>query len=1317
MALSNTELANKISALVDRWNIREDEMVDWINGTVGGGPNLDGKYPITDRDGVTVLVACPAQLEADVQGNVDSSLDYLNQTLAAKDAAVAAQSAAELAQAGAIDAEDLILTHKNDAAQSASDALDASIVATNAAADTLQNRDASAASATDAANSASEASASATSATQDAADAAASASAAATSEANAAASETNAANSAAGAATSESNAASSASAAALSETNAANSAAAAATSESNAAQSETNAANSAASAAASESNAQAHATSASASKDAAALSEVNAAQSEANAAASAQAAAQSAAEVEAAVSNAMVYRGLWDASVGSYPNPNDLTVGSLYKVSVAGTVDGKEYAQNDAIIYNGGDQTLSSGWDKMDNTDAVSSVAGKTGNVTLTKADVGLGSVRNVDSYSRAESDSQLAGKLDVNANAVSASKLLTARTIALGGDLLGSAPFDGSGGITITATVKDDSHNHVIANVDGLQAALDGKLDSGATAEKAKELQTISAGATGSGTAANWYKVLEYANTYQYADSNLRFLVIGRGNRDVTEEIIIRSEMGASQFAYVELDVYSYTGITDGVIWKLVADHASGTVSLYVRRTSTDWNNRYLLNLGTISTTEVTFPNTNMGTTEPTGDVERRIDATNVTKLWHTDNFDPASKADVGHNHDDRYYTKSTSDGRYLGISAKAADSGKLDGLNSTQFMRSDVDVSKSGYINGQGFGQSHGAVTTISHPYGAQAGAGNGTQGAIKITLPVSWTATMMHLTVKVYEYSTGRSFDMKLGGYIYTGEAWYNTFAYLIGDPDSAIDHTVRFGHDGSKCCIYIGETSSTWSYPKVAVTEVVLGHSSYDMNRWHSGWDVTFETTLATNIDATHTRTNVSKWHGGNEIWHSGNFDPSTKVNKSGDTINGPLTINHTNVQLNLKDSTYGGNYWQFDHQNGDLNFRYNGGDADFTLAENGTATFVHPIRANGAVQVPYAAGALKPMVVLQSATNYGLFHQEGTNDEFVFRFAGDNVFRFTQNGIGYINGNQMWHAGNFNPASKANSSHSHSISDVSGLQSALDGKAATSHSHNELKAVDDRDVKPNTTGIANDKAIKAFFTSLGGLNGGANTDYQDFLVLDTYSDSSGGTPNALAFDKSYDRIRHFRPGYNATTWGTGRELAYLDEVLPKSGGTVDGTVTANVSPNNWGFKGQTNGSNASGLWFSGDTGELILRRADGVIGARISATGSYKEINGRQIWTDEDVTFSQSEDGYVKLPNGLILQWTSTPYSSSYGGSADQAVYFPITFPNACLSVVSTIRWAYTGSHGAVWHPPKAWYTNRAIFDYTLSGRIVWAIGY
>ena len=60
--------------------------------------------------------------------------------------------------------------------------------------------------------------------------------------------------------------------------------------------------------------------------------------------------------------------------------------------------------------------------------------------------------------------------------NATTATTLQTTRNIQLTGGVTGTATFNGSANAVITAVVADDSHNHIIANVDGLQTALNGK-------------------------------------------------------------------------------------------------------------------------------------------------------------------------------------------------------------------------------------------------------------------------------------------------------------------------------------------------------------------------------------------------------------------------------------------------------------------------------------------------------------------------------------------------------------------------------------------------------------------------------------------------------------------------------------------------------------------------------------------------------------------------------------------------------------------------------------------------------------------------
>lgn len=97
----------------------------------------------------------------------------------------------------------------------------------------------------------------------------------------------------------------------------------------------------------------------------------------------------------------------------------------------------------------------------------------------------------------------------DTNKNVASAKKLSTARTITLSGDASGSVSFDGSQDVSLSVTVKDDSHNHIISNIDGLQSALDGKLPSGGTAASATKLAnsrtfSITGGVTASGVSFN---------------------------------------------------------------------------------------------------------------------------------------------------------------------------------------------------------------------------------------------------------------------------------------------------------------------------------------------------------------------------------------------------------------------------------------------------------------------------------------------------------------------------------------------------------------------------------------------------------------------------------------------------------------------------------------------------------------------------------------------------------------------------------------------------------------------------------------------
>lgn len=98
-------------------------------------------------------------------------------------------------------------------------------------------------------------------------------------------------------------------------------------------------------------------------------------------------------QLPAAVAGGLSYQGVWDASANSpaLPAAAPGNKGYYWKVSVAGStnLDGiTDWKVGDWAVSNG------TSYDKIDNTDQVSSVAGRTGAVTLSTADVsGLGSM------------------------------------------------------------------------------------------------------------------------------------------------------------------------------------------------------------------------------------------------------------------------------------------------------------------------------------------------------------------------------------------------------------------------------------------------------------------------------------------------------------------------------------------------------------------------------------------------------------------------------------------------------------------------------------------------------------------------------------------------------------------------------------------------------------------------------------------------------------------------------------------------------------------------------------------------------------
>jgi len=157
----------------------------------------------------------------------------------------------------------------------------------------------------------------------------------------------------------------------------------------------------------------------------------------------------------------------------------------------------------------------------------------------------------------------------------------------------------------------------------------------------------------------------------------------------------------------------------------------------------------------------------------------------------------------------------------------------------------KANIDQSISDNLNRR----NENGVTTIATPQGGAFNGGfSSMPGAIVITLPQTWTDTMLKFEIDVYNYQEGESFTVFVSGFTNSAAtAWQRPSINIKGS--ILVNYKIRLGHDGSKLCVAIGETSSTWQYPVVAVKNFQAGNLNQAIANWESEWDVSLETSLA------------------------------------------------------------------------------------------------------------------------------------------------------------------------------------------------------------------------------------------------------------------------------------------------------------------------------------------------------------------------------------------------------------------------------------------------------------------------------------
>ena len=112
----------------------------------------------------------------------------------------------------------------------------------------------------------------------------------------------------------------------------------------------------------------------------------------------------------------------------------------------------------------------------------------------------------------------------------------------------------------------------------------------------------------------------------------------------------------------------------------------------------------------------------------------------------------------------------------------------------------------------------------------------------GTIKIKLPFGFVSIMFYAEIDIYLYNAQSASKIILGGYNFAGQSsWHNTSLTILGPYSNG----VRLAHDGTYNCILLGNTTTSWPYPKVVLNKFMAGYSGYT-NVYNNGYEISLIT---------------------------------------------------------------------------------------------------------------------------------------------------------------------------------------------------------------------------------------------------------------------------------------------------------------------------------------------------------------------------------------------------------------------------------------------------------------------------------------
>ena len=179
-----------------------------------------------------------------------------------------------------------------------------------------------------------------------------------------------------------------------------------------------------------------------------------------------------------AIAGGVTYKGTFDASTG-LPDLSNAEQGDMYVVSVAGTIYGQTWAVGDHLLINEdmGGTITNSKIDKVDNTDAVTSVNGQVGTVVLSGDDIAADHTAVYYTPTNSNVDGHLAG-IDSALSSAGAVDSVNGQTGVVNIYADDSTLNLAGNGLTISGTGATSTLNADVTSVNGATGAVSLGID-----------------------------------------------------------------------------------------------------------------------------------------------------------------------------------------------------------------------------------------------------------------------------------------------------------------------------------------------------------------------------------------------------------------------------------------------------------------------------------------------------------------------------------------------------------------------------------------------------------------------------------------------------------------------------------------------------------------------------------------------------------------------------------------------------------------------------------------------------------------------